>query len=71
MHVRILISEQLSLICAVKCDKLELIELLCIIRYGLFASVSTILKSSMGKYLKDIVKYMIESLQSAEGIVVS
>lgn len=37
--------------------------------YGLFASVSTILKSNMGKYLKDIVKYMIESLQSAEGIV--
>ncbi|RMX51322.1 hypothetical protein pdam_00004673, partial [Pocillopora damicornis] len=37
--------------------------------YGLFASVSTILKSSIGKYLKDIVKYMIESLQSAEGIV--
>lgn len=25
----------------------------------------------MGKYLKDIVKYMIESLQSTEGIVVS
>lgn len=40
-------------------------------RYGLFASVSTILKTNMGKYLKDIVKYMIESLQSTEGIVVS
>ena len=39
-------------------------------RYGLFASVSTILKTNMGKYLKDIVKYMIDSLQSTEGIVV-
>ena len=38
--------------------------------YGLFASVSTILKTNMGKYLKDIVKYMIDSLQSTEGIVV-
>ncbi|XP_068697755.1 importin-4-like isoform X2 [Montipora foliosa] len=37
--------------------------------YGLFASVSTILKTNMGKYLKDIVKYMIDSLQSTEGIV--
>lgn len=37
--------------------------------YGLFASVSTILKTNMGKYLKDIVKHMIESLQSTEGIV--
>ena len=25
----------------------------------------------MGKYLKDIVKFMIDSLQSTEGIVVS
>jgi len=39
--------------------------------YGLFASVSTILKTNMGKYLKDIVKFMIDSLQSTEGIVVS
>ncbi|XP_074616822.1 importin-4-like isoform X2 [Acropora palmata] len=37
--------------------------------YGLFASVSTILKTNMGKYLKDIVKFMIDSLQSTEGIV--
>lgn len=39
--------------------------------YGLFASVSTILKTNMGKYLQDIVKFMIDSLQSTEGIVVS
>ena len=39
-------------------------------RYGLFASVSTILKTNMGRYLKDIIKYMIDSLQSTEGIVV-
>ncbi|CAH3171023.1 unnamed protein product [Porites lobata] len=37
--------------------------------YGLFASVSTILKTNMGRYLKDIIKYMIDSLQSTEGIV--
>ncbi|XP_015772090.1 PREDICTED: importin-4-like, partial [Acropora digitifera] len=37
--------------------------------YGLFASVSTILKTNMGKYLQDIVKFMIDSLQSTEGIV--
>ena len=40
-------------------------------RYGLFASVSTVLKTGMGKYLQQIVPLMVNSLQSTEGIVVS
>ncbi|XP_032225458.1 importin-4 [Nematostella vectensis] len=37
--------------------------------FGLFASVSTILKTGISKFLPDIMKYMIDSLQSTEGIV--
>ncbi|XP_031560296.1 importin-4-like isoform X2 [Actinia tenebrosa] len=37
--------------------------------YGLFASISTILKTDMEKFLPDIMKHMVDSLQSTEGIV--
>ena len=41
-----------------------------ILRYGLFASLSTILKSDMEKYLSQVVLKMIESLKSTEGVMV-
>ncbi|KAK3745056.1 hypothetical protein QZH41_014548, partial [Actinostola sp. cb2023] len=37
--------------------------------YGLFASVSTILRTNMSAFLQEIMQHMMDSLQSAEGIV--
>ena len=39
-------------------------------RYGLFASLSAILKDDMEKYLSQIVPKMVESLKSTEGVMV-
>lgn len=39
--------------------------------YGLFASISTVMKKDMAPALPKIVDFMIESIQSTEGIVVS
>lgn len=38
--------------------------------YGLFASISTIMKKEMAGALPEIFEYMITSIQSSEGIVV-
>ncbi|XP_046842759.1 importin-4-like isoform X2 [Xenia sp. Carnegie-2017] len=37
--------------------------------YGLFASLSTFMKQEMAGYLQAILKFMVETLQSTEGIV--
>ncbi|XP_071959189.1 importin-4-like [Antedon mediterranea] len=37
--------------------------------YGLFASISTVIKEGMAPHLNTIVKLMIDSLQSTEGVV--
>ena len=39
-------------------------------RYGLFASISAILRADMQTYLQEIVQHMMESLQSTEGVLV-
>jgi hypothetical protein len=39
--------------------------------YGLFAAISTITKKEMAGVLPEIVEYMIMSIRSSEGIVVS
>lgn len=39
--------------------------------YGLFASISIIMKKEMAGVLPEIVEYMITSIQSSEGIVVN
>lgn len=38
--------------------------------YGLFASISTVMKKEMASALPEIVEHMILSIQSSEGIVV-
>ncbi|CAH1269854.1 IPO4 [Branchiostoma lanceolatum] len=38
--------------------------------YGLFASVSTVLKANMAPYLPNITKHMLASLRSTEGIII-
>ena len=40
-------------------------------RFGLFAAVSCLLKGDMTPHLEGMVKQMIESLNSSEGITVS
>ena len=40
-------------------------------RFGLFAAVSCLLKEDMAPHLEGMVKQMIESLNSSEGITVS
>ncbi len=40
-------------------------------RFGLFAAISSILKAEMAPHLPEMVKQMIETLQSTEGITVS
>ena len=42
-----------------------------VISYGLFAALSTILKEDMTKYLEVIVRNMITSVKSTEGVTVS
>lgn len=39
--------------------------------YGLFASISSVMKQNLAAVLPQIVEPMINSIQSAEGIVVS
>lgn len=46
-------------------------DLMPIFRYGLFASISTILKTDMEKYMQEIIQHMMDSLQSTEGVLVS
>lgn len=39
--------------------------------YGLFASISTVMKKEMAMALPEIVEYMIMSIRSSDGFVVS
>ena len=42
-----------------------------IFRYGLFASLSSVLKTNMAGHLPTITKLIVDSLKSTEGVVVS